>query len=141
MSATRELSHHDEELKPGSDRSFGFVFTGAFAIIGLLPLISGGEGRLWALAIAAMFLAVTLVRATLLAPLNRLWFRFGLLLNKIVNPIVMGLLFFLTITPIALIMRAFGKDPLRLKPKSGETSYWIIRDPAGPRGGSFKDQF
>jgi saxitoxin biosynthesis operon SxtJ-like protein len=133
--------HDDDELRPGSERNFGLVFTAAFAVIGLLPLLGGRAPRLWPLAVAAAFLAVTLVRPAMLAPLNRLWFRFGLLLNRVVNPIVMALLFFVTVTPIALVMRALGKDPLRLKSAPGQSSYWIVRDPVGPRSGSFKDQF
>lgn len=131
----------DDELRPGSTRSLGLVFSGFFAIVALLPVLGGGPVRLWALAVSAAFLAVGLVRPALLGPLNRVWFRFGLLLNRVVSPVVMGLLFFLTVTPTALLMRAVGKDPLRLRRAPRQPSYWIARDPAGPRSGSFKDQF
>jgi hypothetical protein len=76
-----------------------------------------------------------------LAPLNRLWLKFGLLLHKVVSPIVLGVMFFLVITPIGLTMRAFGKNPLRLKLDKQSGSYWIERVPPGPAPESLKDQF
>jgi hypothetical protein len=127
-------------VRPGSDRNFGFVFAAVFALIGLLPLIGGHAPRWWALAVGAVFLAVALVRPAILAPLNVLWFRFGMLLHRVVSPVIMAVLFFATITPLAVLMRALGKDPLRLKRSTG-TTYWIARDPPGPRAGSLKDQF
>jgi hypothetical protein len=125
----------------GSDKSFGIVFAVVFLIVSLLPLLHGGSPRLWALALAAAFLIVALTRPGLLAPLNRLWTKFGLLLHKVVNPLVMGLLFFATVTPIGLLMRLFGKDPLRLKIDRQAESYWIDRVPPGPSPESIKNQF
>ena len=104
-----------EEVKLGSERAFGVVFALVFAVVGLWPLMEGGAVGAWALGIGAVFILVALARPGLLRPLNRLWFRFGLLLNKVVNPLVMGLLFYFTVTPIGLLMRALGKDPLRLR--------------------------
>ncbi len=124
----------------GSDRGFGFVFAAVFAVISHWPLTGGGGVRIWALAIAALFLAAALARPNILRPLNRVWFRFGLLLGRIVSPIVMAVVFSVAITPTALIMRAFGKDLLRLKFDPGAESYWIMRVDDGPMG-SMKDQF
>lgn len=117
------------------------VFAAVFALIGLLPLAFGGALRLWSLLLAGAFVGVALVVPSLLAPLNRLWLRFGLLLHRIVSPLVLGIMFFLVITPMGLLMRAFGKDLLRLKFDRGAASYWIERSPPGPPPESMKDQF
>ena len=101
----------------------------------------GGSPRWWALGIAAVFLLAALVIPKTLAALNRAWMRFGLLLHKIVNPVIMGLVFFLTVTPTALIMRALGKDPLRRRLDKEATTYWIDRDPPGPDPDSMPRQF
>jgi hypothetical protein len=139
--STHEDSARTHDVKQGSDRAFGLVFTGFFALVGLWPLFKGEEARGWALGIALAFLVVALIRPSLLKPLNRLWFLFGLLLHKIVSPLVMGLLFFVTVTPIGLLMRLFGKDPLRLKMEPEAESYWIKREPPGPETGGMKNQF
>jgi hypothetical protein len=138
--ATPDTVSHDAALRPGSDRNFGFVFAAVFGLIGLFPLLGGTSPLLWALVVSAAFLGVALVRPVLLAPLNLVWFRFGMLLHKIVSPVVMAFLFFVTITPLALLMRALGKDPLRLR-RSEAASYWIARNPPGPASGSLRDQF
>ncbi len=130
-----------DDVQGSSDRSFGIVFAVVFALIGLLPLVFGHPVRLWALAIGAGFLVVALVVPRVLSPLNRLWLRFGLLLHKIVSPLVLGIMFFLVITPIGLLMRAVGKDLLRLKFDKRSSSYWIERLPPGPPPESLKDQF
>lgn len=141
----REDLHEDfsrqGEVKSGSDRAFGLVFAGVFALVGLWPLLGGGGARAWALAAAAVFLVVALARPRLLAPLNRLWFRFGLLLHTIVNPVIMGLVYFTTVVPIGLIMRLGGKDPLGLKPDRTSKSYWVHRDPPGPEPDTMRNQF
>jgi len=95
----------------------------------------------WLGLLAAGLLAVALLRPTLLAPLNRLWMKFGLLLAMIINPIVLGILFFLVFTPMAFVARLVGKDFLRLKEQPEAKSYWIVRDPTGPEPASMKDQF
>ncbi len=138
---THESFSRDEAVKVSSDRAFGIVFTVLFAVIGLWPLIHGGEVRIWSLVLAAVILAVALIRPSLLAPFNRAWMKFGLLLHKITNPVIMGLIFFLAVTPTALIMRAMGKDPLRRKFDPSATSYWIDRDPPGPEPETMKQQF
>lgn len=128
-------------MEGSSDRSFGKVFTVVFVIVALLPLWSGGPVRVWALAIAAAFLAVTLVRPGLLRPANRLWFRFGLVLSMIVSPVVMGLIYATTVIPTGLLMRLAGKDPLRLRPDPDADTYWIERCPPGPAPETLRKQF
>ena len=130
-----------EDVKGSSNRSFGVVFAIVFALIGLLPLLVGGGVRVWSLAVCALFLVCALVFPSVLAPLNRLWLRFGLLLHKIVSPLVLGIMFYLVITPIGLLLRSFGKDPLRVAFDKQASSYWIERVPPGPSPESFKDQF
>lgn len=139
--STHEDFKAKSDVKQGSDKGFGLVFAAFFAIIGFWPILKGEEIRLWALILAALFLVVSFVRPQLLKPLNRVWFLFGLLLHKIVSPLIMGLLFFLTVTPTALVMRALGKDSLRLKRDPNATSYWILRDPPGPPQGGMTHQF
>ena len=131
---------HDDVEMP-SERNFALVFAGFFAIVGCWPLIHGHGLRLWALAIAAVFLVLGLWRPSLLRPLNVGWFKLSLLLAKIVTPIVMGLLYVTTIIPTSLILRLGGKDLLGLAPQPGRNSYWIIRKPPGPEAGSMKRQF
>ena len=138
---THERLAQDETVAIGSDRGFGIVFAVVFTAIGLLPLIRGEPPRGWSLAIAGAFLAVTLVKPAWLAPLNTLWFRFGLLLQRVVHPIVLAVIYFAVVTPTGLIMRALGKDPLRLRFDPDATSYWIPRDPPGPEPESMKNQF
>ena len=131
--------HH--EVKVGSERSFGVVFAIVFAIIGTLPLIRGGELRLWSLLVAAVFLGVGLLAPGILRPLNILWFKFGLLLGRIIAPIVISLLFFIAVTPTALIMRLLSKDVLSLKFDRDAKSYWISRSKTDNPMGSMKNQF
>ncbi len=140
-SASHETYTREHEVKVGSERSFGLVFAAVFTLVGLFPLAGGHEARWWSLAVAAVFLVAALTVPRLLAPLNRLWFRFGLLLHKVVNPLVMGLLFFGTILPTGLILRALGKDPLRRSFDPGAKTYWIPREPPGPAPDSLKNQF
>ena len=131
-----------EAVEGSSDRSFGLVFTAVFVIIGLWPLVfRDGHVRIWALAVAVAFLVVSILRPGLLAPLNRVWFKFGMVLHRIVNPVIMGLIFFVVITPIAIVMRLAGRDPLRLKKSESAASYWLERDPPGPEPKSMSDQF
>ena len=130
-----------EEIKGSSNRSFGIVFAFVFAVIGLLPLVFGGSVRVWALTVGGLFLLVALAVPAILAPLNRAWLRFGLLLHRIVSPLVLGIMFFLVVTPTGLLMRALGKDLLRLRFDKQSSSYWIDRAPPGPAPESLKDQF
>ena len=128
-------------VKMGSDRSFGLVFAGFFALVAGAPLVQGGVVRLWAAAAATLFFVIALTYPAVLAPLNRVWFRFGLLLHRIVSPLVLGLTFYLVLTPLGLLMRATGKDPMRTGFRPQDASYWIPREPAGPAPGSMKQQF
>ena len=116
--------------KMGSERSFGFVVGGILLMIALWPLHAGHEPYWWVLAPAVPLIILAAIRPALLAPLNKLWFRLGILLGRIVSPIVLGIVYFLWITPIALIMRMFGKKFLTLGFEPDAKSYWIIRGPA-----------
>ncbi len=128
------------EIKMGSDRSFGIVFAVVFFIVGIFPIFRG-ELRWWALAIAAILLGISLLRAELLNPLNRLWFRFGLLLNRFISPIIMGLMFCLTVVPIGLYFRLRKRDLLRQKIDPDVDSYWITVSDERRKQTSMRDQF
>ena len=132
---------HAAPIQSSSDRSFGFVFAALFLIIGLYPLLHASGIRLWAVAISGLFLLLAALRPQVLAPANRLWTKFGLLLHNIVSPIALGILFFLVVTPTGLLMRLLGKDPLRLRFDPAADSYWIKRDPPGPTADSLNNQF
>ena len=130
------------ELEVGSDRSFAWVFTVFFLLVGFYPTVFGGGGpRLWALTVAGVFFGLGLVVPRVLHPLNVLWMKFGALLNMIVSPLVLGLLFFVTVTPMGLLLRLTGKDLLNLKLDKSSRSYWIDRDPPGPPPETMKNQF
>lgn len=128
-------------VKQSSDRATGLVFAAVFAIIALWPLWSGGSIRGWALIVAAAFAVVALAIPRALGPLSRAWQGLGKAIHKVVNPVVMGLLFYLTVTPTGLLMRLFGKDPLRLRFDPEAKSYWIERRPPGPAPETMHQQF
>ena len=113
-----------DDVKIGSNRSFGVVFFVVFLIIATYPLINGDELRLWSLIISIIFLFLGLVNSKILNPLNKLWFKFGIFLGKIISPLVMGIIFFLVVTPIGLLMRLLNKDLLNLR-FNNKGSYWI----------------
>ena len=113
-----------EKIKISSNRSFGIVFFLVFLLISIYPLINQSEIRLWSLIISLIFLVLGITNSKLLTPLNKLWFRFGLFLGKIISPIIMGVIFFLVVTPIGLLMRLLKKDLLDLK-FNNEKTYWI----------------
>jgi len=136
-----ESYHREEKVDGSSNRSFGMVFAAFFGLVGLLPLILGRAPRIWAFGLSGIFLLAALLFPSLLAPLNRLWMRFGLLLHRVVSPIALGIMFFLVITPMGWLMRAMGKDLLRLHLDPAASSYWIERNPPGPAPETFKDQF
>ena len=115
---------------------------GAFTVAGLFPLLDGGAPRWWALAVAGTVLAAALVKAELLAPFNKVWIKIGLVMHRISSVrSFWRLLFYGVVTPTGLIMRALGKDPLRLRFDRNAESYWIRRDPPGPDPESMKNQF
>ena len=116
-----------QSIQIGSNRSFGIVFFIFFLIIALRPLLNNHEIRLWSLIISLIFLILGILNSKLLSPLNKLWMRFGLLLGRIVSPIIMGIIYFFVVTPTGLIMKIFRKDLLSLK-KNDEKSYWIEKN-------------
>ena len=107
----------DNNIKIGSNRSFGIVFFVVFILIGFYPILKDGNLNIISILIGLIFLILGLLNSRFLTPLNKIWFKFGLLLGQIISPIVMGIIFFLIVTPIAFIMRVLGKDVLRLKKK------------------------
>jgi hypothetical protein len=137
MSELRE----NTEVRIGSDRSFGLVFAVVFAVVALLPLWHGGSPRWWALAVALALVGVAFVRPAILHRLNRLWFRFGLLLSRVVSPIVMAVLFVTTIVPIGLVMRLRGADLLKRSFDPDAETYWIPVDPQARAETSMRNQF
>jgi len=139
--ATHEAFERDEEIVAGSDRSFGLVMAGAFAVVTALNTWHAGRIWPWTAGLAAIFLVAAVLRPALLNPLNRLWLEFGLLLHRIVNPVIMALVFYGTVLPTGLVLRAMGKDLLRLKREPEADSYWIVRTPPGPAPETMKDQF
>jgi hypothetical protein len=124
-------------IKISSDRSFGIVFFIVFLLISIYPVINDKEIRVWSLIVSLIFLILGLINSNILTPLNKIWFRFGILLGRFVSPVVMGVVFFLVVTPISLLMKLFGKDVLNLK-KNDSKSYWIEK--SGPKS-RMKDQF
>jgi hypothetical protein len=130
-----------EEVKRGSDRAFGYVFGAVFALLGCWPLTRLDPPYWQMLTVAAAFAAVAAFAPTLLRPLNAVWHRIGLALHAIVSPLVMGLVFFLCVTPIGVVMRLFGRDILSLKRRPELESYWVVRRPPGPDPKSMINQF
>ena len=126
-----------DETKVGSNKSFGIVFFVVFLLISFYPLLNSESIRLWSLIVSTIFLILGILNSNLLSPLNKLWFKFGIFLGKIISPIIMGIIFFLVVTPIGLIMRLFGKDVLNLK-YNDYKSYWIKK--TGPKN-KMKNQF
>ena len=132
---------YPKDLQGSSDRFFGLVFSFFWSLVAFAPLTKGLQIRAWAVTLAAGFLIAGLVRPALLGPLNQLWHRFGRLLQRFTNPIVMAILYFSTIVPFGLIMRLLNRDALRLKWDKESATYWITRRPPGPPPESMKEQF
>ena len=126
-----------DDIKIGSNRRFGLVFSFIFLIISVYPILDDDPLRLWSLMIAMVFLILGLLNSKLLSPLNKTWFKFGIFLGKIISPFVMGIIFFLVVTPIGFLMRMLGKDLLRLKLNT-DKSYWIEKTEAKSK---MKNQF
>ncbi len=110
-----------------AEKKFGLLFFIVFLTISLWPLLSNGEIRYWALTLSVTFLSLAFLYSKPLKPLNKLWIKLGEILGKIIAPIVMGLVFFIVLTPIGLVLRLFGKDVLKLK-DSNKKTYWLNRD-------------
>ena len=126
-----------DEIKIGSNKSFGIVFFFVFLLIAIYPLINNQDIRLWSLTISIVFLILGIFNSKILDPFNKLWFKFGIFLGKIISPLIMGIIFFLVVTPIGLLMRLMGKDLLNLKYNNNK-SYWIEKD--GPKS-KMRNQF
>ncbi len=124
-------------IKISSNRSFGIVFFVVFLLISIYPIINDQDIRVWSLIVSLIFLILGIINSNILTPLNKVWFKFGILLGSFVSPIVMGVVFFLVVTPISLLMKLFGKDVLNLK-RNNSKSYWIEK--TGPKS-RMKDQF
>ena len=138
---THERLVADEVVSGSSNRSFGFTFAIVFTIVALWPLVRGRSVRVWALIAAAAFLLAALALPRVLAPLSQLWLKFGLFLHACISPMIMGLVFYTTVTPIGLVRRLLGQDPLRLRFDSGAVTYWIERHPPGPAPDTMPRQF
>lgn len=143
-SSHESFARQEEALPLPSNRSVGFVFAGFFTLLTLLSLWRGGwESTLTAGACVAagLFLAVALVAPDLLLPLNRAWMRLGLFLHRFTTPVILGLVFFLVVTPLAWLARAVGKDFLRLRRTPGARSYWVDRSHPGSTPDTLRRQF
>ena len=127
-----------DEIKISSNRSFGIVFFVVFLLVSFYPLINEENIRYWSLFISFIFLILGLLNSKILTPLNKIWFKFGIFLGKIVSPLVMGIIFFLVVTPTGFLMKLFKKDILNLKFKTNNKSYWIKKN--GPKS-KMKNQF
>ena len=121
-------------LQLPSNRSFGWTFVVVFTLVALFAYP-------WLIALAALTAAVTVMRDQWLEPLNRAWMRFGALLNRIVSPVVLGLIFFAVFAPVGIVMRLAGRDAMSRRFEPGRRSYWVPREPPGPREDSFRDMF
>jgi Saxitoxin biosynthesis operon protein SxtJ len=136
-----EFQARDEVVKISSERSFGLAFAGFFALLGALSFYQGGTRWHYWLPLAVLFALLGYAAPGVLAPLNRLWAKFGLLLHLVVSPLLLGVLFYVCITPIGFLMRLTGKDPMRRSFEPAANSYWIVRKPPGPAPETFKNQF
>ena len=112
-------------IKKKNNIIFGIIFFIFFIIIGLYPLISSGTIRIWSITVSLVFLIITIIKPNLFTSLNKLWIKFGILIGKIISPIVTGLVFFFVVTPIGILMKILKKDVMGLK--RGASSYWIAR--------------
>jgi hypothetical protein len=145
-SERRQIQTHEtvssfRRVDAGSDRKFGAIFGLVFGILGLWPFFHHRSPHWWLIVLAGLFLAAALIFPRSLSPLNRGWFRLGLILNRIVSPVVMGALFFGAVVPVGWYLRKRGKDLLSLKFGRHAATYWIERNPPGPAPGSLTKQF
>jgi hypothetical protein len=122
-----------QTLKLPSDRSFGWTFSGVFAL--------GAFFYPWVLALAALTALITLTRAHWLAPLKHAWMKLGELLHRVVSPLVLGLIFYGVFAPVGVVMRALGRDAMKRRYEPQAPSYWVKREPPGPPDDSFRDMF
>jgi len=142
LAESHERLPRNDDAKPGSNRSFGITFAVVFLIIAFLPLVLHGESIiLWAVIVSAAFLVGALMFPTALAPLNHVWFKFGLLLHHVISPVVLGILFFVVVTPFALVVRLFAGKLMALEKDEAAQSYWRRREPPGPAPETVRNQF
>ena len=141
MAGMHEDFSRGQVVKTSSNRAFGWVFVVVFLVIGLWPFVFGGALRWWGLIASAAVAVVTLVAPALLTIPNNLWQRFGMLLHRIVSPVVLAVMFFGVVTPMGLLMRVFAKQSVRQRRDAAAESYWIKRDPPGPKPDSMPRQF
>jgi hypothetical protein len=135
------MNNEKNQPKPLDNRVFGLIFSGIFCLIGLFPLLFGEEVRQWAIVGAMAWAFPALLFPSILAPLNRFWALFGQFMHQIINPILMGIVFFLTVLPTALMLKLLGKDPMRRKMDENTDSYWISREQDSLSKESFDNQF
>lgn len=131
----------DRNVEGSSGRSFGLLIAGVCLLLAMGPLRHGHAPRWWAFAAASVFALVALGKPALLATLNRLWTKLGVVLGKVVSPIALAILLYVVLTPVAIVIRVTGRDPLRLKLDRDADSYWIVRNPPGPPPDSMGNQF
>tara|TARA_B100000242_G_C42765180_1_gene356449 strand:+ start:215 stop:607 length:393 start_codon:yes stop_codon:yes gene_type:complete len=129
---------NDRDIKLPSNKSFAIVFFIVFLLIGFYPLLKGYEIRSWSLIVSIIILILGLTNSKFLTPFNKLWFKFGIFLGRLISPLVMGLIFFVVVTPIAILMRILKKDLLNLNFNNKIATYWI--DKTGPKS-KMKNQF
>ena len=118
----------NSKIKISSNRNFGLVFFVVFLIVALWPLKHDEDVRLWSLGLSIIFFILGILNSKLLTPLNKLWSKFGIFLGVIVSPIIMGVVYFLVVTPMGVLMRILGKDLLKTSKVKSASSYWIKRD-------------
>ena len=142
----KKYSHHEDlnrkqESRSSSDRGFGIVISVFFVLVALSPLRAHHPVRWWALGLGGLFLIVALRKPVWLRTLNKYWTKVGLLMGRIVSPVITAVLFYAIVTPIALLFRMLGKDPLRLSRDREARTYWIERQPPGPAPETMTNQF
>jgi hypothetical protein len=140
-SQTHEDFSREEKIEGSSDRNFGLTFAAFFALVTALKLWKNEPHWQWWLAVAALMLAIALIRPGILGPFNKVWLKLGLLLFSIVSPITLGLLFYTTVTPIGLLVRARNRDLLQRRFDPKASTYWIARQPPGPAPETMTRQF
>jgi Saxitoxin biosynthesis operon protein SxtJ len=140
MNTHEDLSRRDE-VTGSSDRSFGLTFSVFWGIVAFLPFWHHQKPRLWALVLAGGMLLVSLLRPSIFHRANRHWTYLALLLSRVVNPVVLGVLFYGVMTPIAIMRRLSGNDSMKLRFDPKSSSYWLERIPPGPPPESMERQF
>lgn len=142
MTGTHEDPGRTRSGRGPSDRAFGLTFAAVLGLVAFWPVALSGRGpRAWAIAAAGLFLVAAVLRPGLLAPLNRGWYKFGLLLNRVTSPVILGLVFYGAVVPTGLVLRLFGKRPIEPHPDPERDSYWVHRDPPGPAPDTMTHQF